>query len=555
MTKRIFRSVCVAAIAVLIVSLVLTMGVLYSYFSEVHHNRLEEQTNIAAHSVANEGAAFFEGLNIGDYRITWIDETGHVIYDSITDAETMENHSDREEFVEARKLGYGESYRTSSTLTERLIYSARKLPDGTVVRLSTSQYTVLSLMLEMLLPLAMIIVFAVGLSLLLAYRLSKNIVQPLNGLNLDEPQSNTVYPELSPLLERIATQQAELKESAATLRKKQNEFVTATDNMNEGLVLLNDRGIILSINRTASRLLSISSFCVGKDILMLNSSPELQELLRKSSGGEHAEAVLKLNGLDYRFNASPVISDENVAGVALLIFDITEKEKAEQIRREFTANVSHEIKNPLHSVSGYAEIMRGGLVKPEDIREFSDRIYSETQRMIVLVDDIIRLSQLDEGTVEMQNADIELLSAASAAVEPLIHSAQERKISVSVSGKEVTITAVPQLVNGIIYNLTDNAIKYNRENGSVSVEIRDCGDYAQMTVSDTGIGIPPEHIDRIFERFYRVDKSRSKEVGGTGLGLSIVKHSAALLNAEVEVGSVVGGGTTVTVRFPKKTGY
>ena len=543
MTKRIFRSVCIAAIAVLIVSLALTMGVLYSYFSEVHHNRLEEQTNIAAHSVANEDAAFFEGLNIGDYRITWIDETGHVIYDSITDAETMENHSDREEFVEARKFGYGESYRTSSTLTERLIYSARRLPDGTVVRLSTSQYTVLSLMLEMLLPLALIIVFAVGLSLLLAYRLSKKIVQPLNGLNLDEPQSNTVYPELSPLLERIATQQTELKESAATLRKKQNEFVTATDNMNEGLVLLNDRGIILSINRTASRLLSISSFCVGKDILMLNSSPELQELLRKSSGGEHAEAVMKLNGLDYRFNASPVISDGNVAGVALLIFDITEKEKAEQIRREFTANVSHEIKNPLHSVSGYAEIMRG----------FSDRIYSETQRMIVLVDDIIRLSQLDEGNVKMQTADIELLSAASAAIEPLRHSAQERKISVTVSGEEVTITAVPQLVNGIIYNLTDNAIKYNRENGSVSVEIRDCGEYAQMTVSDTGIGIPAEHIDRIFERFYRVDKSRSKEVGGTGLGLSIVKHSAALLNAEVEVGSVVGGGTTVTVRFPKKT--
>ena len=552
MTKRIFHSICFTATAVITASLVMTVLVLYSYFAEVHHDRLESQTKLTAHSLANEGMSFFDGLNAYDYRVTWIAADGCVIYDTSKDAATMENHADREEVAEAMENGYGESSRASSTLTERLIYSAQRLPDGTIVRLSCSQFTVFSLMPKMILPLVVIIVFTGGLSLFIAYRLSKKIVKPLNELDLDAPLHNTVYSEIMPLLERIDAQQNELKHHAETLRKKQNEFNTATENMNEGLIVLNNKGIILSINRKASELLSISSFGVGKNLLELNRSGDLRVIVETASGGELAETVMNIDGLDYHFSASPVFSDSEAVGVALLIFDITDKEKAEQMRREFTANVSHEIKTPLHAISGYAEIMQNGLVKPEDTGEFAGRIYSETQRMITLVDDIIKLSKLDEGANTLMFEEMKLLDTANSAVQRLEQPAAEMKINLSVGGDDVTVIAEPQLVSGIVYNLCDNAIKYNRENGSVSVLIKDCGDYAQISVSDTGIGIPPDKLDRIFERFYRVDKSRSKQVGGTGLGLSIVKHSAALLNAEIEVESVVKGGTTISVRLPKK---
>ena len=552
MTKRIFLSIFAAAVSILAAAIVMIMWVLYSYFSVIHHDRLEEMTKITARSVANEGMAFFDGLSGIDYRITWINADGSVIFDSVSGSQTMENHSDREEFIEAVSDGYGESSRYSSTLTEKRMYSVQKLPDNTVIRLSASQYTVFSLILEMLLPLTVIIGLAVALSLLLAYRLSKKIVRPLNELDLDEPRNNKAYSELSPLLDRIESQQNELKDKAASLRKKQDELDTATRNMAEGFVLLNDRGIILSINDTASGLLSISSFAVGKDIYVLNTSPKLQKLLHDAQEGVRNETVIRLDGLDHRFIASPVFSDGRAAGVALLILDITEKERSEQLRREFTANVSHEIKTPLHSISGYAEIIRGGLVKPDDVLEFSDKIYSEAQRLIVLVDDIIRLSRLDEGEEELLFEETELLDTAKKAIIPLEKTARDRKVSITAAGDIVTVFAVPQLVGVIIYNLCENAIKYNRENGSVSVVVTDHDEYAQVTVSDTGIGIPAEHLDRVFERFYRVDKSRSKEVGGTGLGLSIVKHSAALLNAETEITSVVDGGTSVTVRFPKK---
>ncbi len=552
MTKRIFLSIFAAAVSILTAAIVMIMWVLYSYFSVINHDRLEEMTKITAHSVANEGMAFFDGLSGIDYRITWINADGSVIFDSVSGSQTLENHSDREEFIEAVSDGYGESSRYSSTLTEKRMYSAQKLPDNTVIRLSVSQFTVFSLLPEMLLPLTVIIGLAVALSLLLAYRLSKKIVRPLNELDLDEPRNNTAYSELSPLLDRIEAQQNELKDKAASLRKKQDELDTATRNMAEGFVLLNDSGIILSINDTASGLLAISSFGVGKNIYSLNTSPKLQKLLRDAQEGVRGETVIQLDGLDHRFIASPVFSGGRTAGVALLILDITEKERSEQLRREFTANVSHEIKTPLHAISGYAEIIRGGFVKPDDVLEFSDKIYSEAQRLTVLVDDIIRLSRLDEGKEELLFEETELLAAAKKAIIPLEKAARDRKVSITAAGDTVTVFSVPQLVGVIIYNLCENAIKYNRENGSVSVVVTDHDEYAQVTVSDTGIGIPAEHLDRVFERFYRVDKSRSKQVGGTGLGLSIVKHSASLLNAETEITSVVDGGTSVTVRFPKK---
>ncbi len=553
MTKRIFRSICLAAATVFVASLVISIMVLYNYFSEAYHDRLESQTKLTAHSLANEGVSFFDGLDTYGYRITWIDADGSVIYDTVSGSGDMANHSDREEYIEAVKNGYGESSRTSSTLTEKLIYSAQRLPDGTVIRLSCSQFTVLSLMPQMILPLTAIVLLEAYIAFQIAYRLSRKIVKPLNEIDLDHPKKDSgVYTELMPLLDRIEMQQNELKQQEEALRKKQNEFDTATENMHEGLILLNSDGKIISINRTASELLGIDCSGVGKSLVSLDPSPDLRSLIGEASGGSVAETVMSIDGLDYRFSASPVMSDGETAGIALLIFDITEKEKSELMRREFTANVSHEIKTPLHAISGYAEIMRDGLVKPEDTGEFAGRIYSETQRLITLVDDIIKLSRLDEGADGLMFEETHLLDIVRSAMQLLERPAEEMKISVSVGGDDVSVISVPHLVSGIIYNLCDNAIKYNRENGSVSVMVKDCGESAQIRVSDTGIGIPPDQKERIFERFYRVDKSRSKQVGGTGLGLSIVKHSATRIGAEIEVESVLNGGTAVIVRLPKE---
>lgn len=551
MKKSIFRSICLATAMVFLASLILIMGVLYDYFSKGQQNQLKTQTGFVTQAVEREGLSYFEGFVPQGVRVTWIAPDGSILYDSDSNADQMENHLNREEVKEALSSGYGESARYSTTLLERQLYAAQKLSDGSVIRLSETHLTVISLTLAMIQPILIVGIVAIVLAFILASGLSKKIVKPLNELNLDEPQENRGYEELKPLLDRVNSQQRQLKEQAAKLRQKQEEFITATDNMNEGLVLLNDKGIILSINRTASRLLSITTFCIGKDILLLNNSLSLQELLQKAKGGEHSEIVIRLDGIEHQINASPVVSDGAVTGIALLIFDVSEKEKAEKMRREFTANVSHELKTPLHSISGYAELMKNGIAKQKDLKGFSEQIYSEAQRMIILVDDIIWLSHLDEGTEEMKWEETDLNALAAETVRTLQPLADVAKVTVTLEGQSVRMKGIPQLLAGIIYNLCDNAIKYNRENGSVSVELKDIGEYIILSVSDTGIGIPKEHTERIFERFYRVDKSHSKEVGGTGLGLSIVKHSAKIHNAQIGLQSVVDGGTTVTVKFPK----
>lgn len=550
MTKRIFRSICIVAISVFFASLFLIMGVLYDYFSKMQQDQLKIQTELASQGVAHEGIDYFVDLDTDAYRITWIGADGTILYDTELDASSMENHLDREEVKEALSTGYGESSRYSETLTKRLFYAAKRLPDGTVIRLSGAQYAVWILLFGIAQPIAIVIAVAVILSFVLASRLSKNIVHPLNELNLEEPKSNKLYEELQPLLDRIDSQQRQLKAQSAELCRKQDEFDAATKNMNEGLVLLNEQGMILSINRTASRILSISSYCIGRDILMLNNSFEIQELLRKAKLGEHAKIQMEFGNLEYQLTASPVISDEEVTGIALLIFDVSEKEKSEKMRREFTANVSHELKTPLHSISGYAELLKNGMVRPEDIESFSERIYSEARRMISLVDDIINLSRLDEGVDDMERENVDLYAVAENTIQALQQKADEAKVTFTLNGEHTLLSGIPQLLNAIVFNLCDNAVKYNRENGSVSVEIRNKEDSVVLTVSDNGIGIPREHQERIFERFYRVDKSHSKEIGGTGLGLSIVKHAARLHNAEIKLQSVENGGTTVTVIFP-----
>lgn len=551
MTKRIFRTVFFVAVSVFLASVALFMTVLYDYFSAVGQNQLKMQTELAAQGVQHEGSGYFEALETKNYRVTWIGTDGKVLYDSASDADAMENHFEREEVKEALAEGYGQSARYSSTLTERYLYSAKRLPDGTVIRMSVTQNSLLVLTLGMLQPICVIFAVVIVLSAILASRLSKKIVKPLNELNLDEPLSNEEYDELSPLLRRIDSQQKEIKRQKRKLERKQSEFDAVIKEMSEGIVLLNSKGVILALNRAAAELLEADTFDAGKDILTVNRRPELTELLRKAQSGEHSETVMDFKSGIYQLSASPVVSDSKVIGTVLLMFDATEKEKNEQIRREFTANVSHELKTPLHAILGSAELMTNGLVKAEDIPAFSGRIYTETQRMIRLVEDIIKLSHLDEGAGDMKREETDLLCIADGVVESLKPEAENSGVTIELKGESSVIQGIPQLLESIVYNLCDNAIKYNRRGGSVSVEVKNENGFAVLTVADTGIGIPPEHQQRIFERFYRVDKSHSKEIGGTGLGLSIVKHAARLNNAEIDLKSVVEVGTIVTVKFPK----
>lgn len=552
MTKRIFRTIFAVAVGVFFASALLFMTVLYDYFSAVGQTQLHAQIDFAAQGVSKEGIGYFDGLEPQNCRITWIGTDGSVLYDSISDVDDMENHFEREEVKEALAEGYGESSRYSSTLTERYLYSAKRLPDGTVIRLSITQNSLVILTLGMLQPICIIFVAAVVLSAFLASRLSKKIVEPLNGLDLDKPLNNDGYDELSPLLRRIDTQQQQIKRQKEELKRKQSEFEAVTGGMAEGIILLNRKGTVLSINPAASKLFDTDSFAVGKSILSVNRSLALVELLHKAEDGKHAESIMGFGNGKYQVAASPVVSNNEVIGTVVLLLDVTEKEKAEQMRREFTANVSHELKSPLHTISGCAELLANGMVKQEDITDFSKRIYTEAGRMIRLVEDIIKLSHLDEGADDMKREQTDLFLLADHVVTVLLPEAEKAGVKIGLSGESAVLCGIPQMLDSIVYNLCDNAIKYNRKGGSVSVTVKNEDGFAVLSVADTGIGIPKEHQERIFERFYRVDKSHSKEIGGTGLGLSIVKHAARLHNAEIDLQSVVNSGTTVTVKFPEK---
>ena len=550
MTKRIFRSILLVAAAVLLASFVLITGVLYDYFSNNQMEQLRTQTALAAQGVEKSGESYFAGLGSHGTRLTWIAADGTVLYDSTATAAKMENHADREEVSSALKTGTGESTRYSTTLMERQLYCAQRLHDGTVVRLSCEQYTPLMLVLGMLQPVIVIAAAALAVSGVLASGLSKRIVRPLNELRLDEPDKIETYPELAPLTDKLRSQQNQLRAQEKELRQRRDEFDAATENMIEGLVLLNERGTILSINKSATKLLDISRYCVGKDILLLNNSRQMQELLGRVRSGEHCEMPVEHGGVSYTVYASPVVSGERVAGTVLLVLDMTEKEKAEKLRREFSANVSHELKTPLHTISGCAELLANGMVKPDDIPRFAAQIQSESKRMITLIEDIIKLSHLDEGAGDMQRCDADLAAIARTTVENLQPAAKAADVALSVNACPAVIkNGIPQLLEAIVYNLCENAIKYNRPGGFVKVSVEKNADGTVLTVEDNGIGIPAEQQERIFERFYRVDKSHSKEVGGTGLGLSIVKHAAALHNAKISMHSAPDEGTSISVVF------
>ena len=550
MTKRVFRSIFLASLAVLLATLALILGALYTYFSDVQAEQLRLQTALVAHALETEGVSYFDDLDTSDRRITWIAADGTVLYDSRSDSGVMENHLEREEVKAALATGSGTSFRYSDTLMERYIYTAQRLSDGTVLRLSAAQNTVPHLVLGVVKPIILVIGIAVALSALLAGQLTKNIVAPLNELNLDDPMSNREYVEIQPLLRRLDSQQVQLRAQSQELRQKQKEFNTVTRSLSEGLVLMNSSGTVLSINPAATRLLEITPNCLGADFGVANRNAAISALVEKALTGEKAEENVALTGGEYLAAASPVRSDGAVFGVVLLLFDVTQKQKAEALRREFTANVSHELKTPLHAISGYAELMKDGLVPPEDTRHFAEKIYSEAQRMIDLVEDTLRLSRLDEGAADMQWASIDLYETAKSAMQELTAPAELKNVSIRLEGTKTVIQGIPQLVSGIVFNLMDNAVKYNKDGGLVIVRLGEEKGQAVLTVTDTGIGISPEHQERVFERFYRVDKSHSKEIGGTGLGLSIVKHAALILGAAIELDSTVGKGTIVTVRFP-----
>ena len=550
MTKRIFRAICMVALAVLVGALVVIMGALYNYFIGIQHAQLAMQTQLAAQAVSTEGISYLENLHQSDVRITWINWDGTVLYDTHSDGLFMENHLEREEVREALATGTGRSVRHSSTTSGQAMYAAQRLPNGSVLRLSMHKDSVMTVVLGMARPIAMVLAAACVLSLWLASRLSRAIVKPLNAMNLEAPLENRGYEEMLPLLRRIDSQQRQLKAQQAEIKRKQREFDAITNNMEEGLVLLNDRGIVLTMNPAAARLMGLSRPFVGVNFMGMTQIQAMEDVVRKAQEGRKTVAGFSLLGRAYQVEATPVKSGGAVSGVVLLILDVTEKHEAESQRREFTANVSHELKTPLHAISGYAELIKTGIVRPEDVQGFSEHIYTEAQRMIRLVEDILKLSRLDEEPTPDRLEPVDLYVLVRESMENLESTAQKNQVTMALHGVSTPFTGNRQQLQGIVMNLCSNAIKYNRPGGRVDVELRREPGKVILTVADTGIGIAPEHHDRIFQRFYRVDKSHSKAVGGTGLGLSIVKHAVMNHNAKIELDSQEGQGTTIRVIFP-----
>ena len=549
MTKKIFQSILLVAGCVLLASLLIIMGFLYDYFGGVEENQLRDELSLAAAAVEDGGTDYLSQLTADRCRLTWIAADGSVLYDTKTNSESLENHASRAEVSQALATGTGESTRYSSTLMEKTMYYAQRLDDGTVLRISISRATVGMIAVGMIQPLLIVLIVALILSGLLARRLSRRIVDPLNSLDLEHPLDNDAYEELSPLLKRIHHQHVEIQTQLRELREKTDEFTQITGSMREGLVLLDEHGSILSINAAAQALFGADAQCVGRDFLTIERSHEISAAIQAAAADGHSEVRAERAGRVYQFDISRITSDGKFLGTVILAFDITEQEFAERNRREFTANVSHELKTPLQGIIGSAELIENGMVKPGDLPRFVGHIHAEAARLVTLIDDIIRLSQLDEGDA-MPTEPVELLAVSQEAAENLHDAAAARNVTVSVTGQPAVLPGVRRLIYEIAYNLCDNAIKYNRDGGRVDVTVAADAGGSSITVADTGIGIAPEHQARVFERFYRVDKSHSKASGGTGLGLSIVKHAVQYHHGRIELESTPGTGTTIRVVFP-----
>ena len=544
MTSKIFRSTLFVAVMVLICSLSIVVGVLYRHFTDVQVQHLKDELSLAVTGTEQYGNAFLENIEVDRFRVTWIATDGTVLFDTQVDQSSMENHANREEIWEALATGFGSAVRTSSTLTEQTYYEAQKLRDGTVLRISASQQSAWSLMMGMMWAIGLVAVFAIGLSAFLARRMAERIVEPLNKLDLENPLKSETYEEISPLLHRIHRQHHQIRLQVAELKRKSDEFQQITGSMQEGLVLLDSHAAILSMNPAAQTIFEVEGDCTGKDFLIVDRSSGMRDAVNDALDRGRGCTREKRKGRDYQFDLSRIESNGTVIGTVVLAFDITEQLNSEQMRREFSANVSHELKTPLQGIIGSAELLERGMVKPEDEGRFIGNIKKEAARLVSLIEDIIRLSQLDEGAA-LPTEPVDMLAVAEEVKAILAKSAAEKQVTVTVSGAGFQMEGVRRMLHEVVYNLCDNAIKYNVPGGSVTIHV----EHNRLTVRDTGIGIPAEHTERIFERFYRVDKSHSKASGGTGLGLSIVKHAAAYHKAELHLESTPGKGTAITVQF------
>lgn len=555
MKKRIFLTVFATALITVLVSLILLVGVTYRYINEDTRDQLMAQLDYLSQAVDDEGLTYLNQLENDSYRITWIAADGAVLFDNRNNISRMENHADRQEFIDAKAHGVSEIERESETMTTRLMYVAEELSDGSVLRIATNDISIGGVAWMLAVPSILLILCISLMAWFVARRLSRALVEPLNTLDLDHPLAGEAYDELVPLLSRIEQQHREIADQRVQLGQQRNEFQTVIDNMREGLVLLNQSGRILLINRSGRNLMKAMAeeddLAAGEEIITSRNSV-VDSLLDKAYDGKTSSATIIINSRSYEIHASPVESDEGIHGAVLFYVDVTEKVEAEQLRREFSANVSHELKTPLHSISGCAELMLSGIVKEEDKPRFLKQIYDEAQHMVSLIENIIKISRLDEEADALPVDKVDLYEIAQTVIEQLGNKAASRGIVMDLSGTHVTIKGVKTLLYEMIYNLCDNAIKYNVDDGAISVSVKKTKDAAVVKVKDTGVGISEDQQERIFERFYRVDKSHSRASGGTGLGLSIVKHAAIWHNATIKVKSKLGKGTTFIVRFPLK---
>ena len=549
MTKQIFRSILAVSMAVLLASLVLITGVLYGYFRDQVLQELAVRVQYAARGVELEGESYLESGLPGDDRVTWVAADGTVLYDNLEPLEELDNHAHREEIREALELGRGWAVRYSDTLAQQTLYYALRLSDGTVLRLAETQYSAWVLLVQVLQPVAAMILLALILALLLSSTVAKRLVKPINAIDPNDPSGADTYEELAPLLTKLRSQRRQIHQQMLDLRRRQQEFTAITENMSEGFLVLDPETRVLSYNTAAVRLLRAQKPGEeGVSALELNREAGFRRCVEESLSGRRCEELLERNDECRRVIASPVERDGQVTGAVLVILDVTEKEQREALRREFTANVSHELKTPLTSILGTAEIMENNMVQAADIPHFAGNIRRETERLIGLVNDIIKLSRLDEGGPPATWETVDLRQLAGRVLQQLSDAAKRKNVTLELRGETAMARGVPQIMEEVVYNLCDNAVAYNRPGGSVTVTVEDTPQGARVAVADTGIGIPRDAQSRVFERFYRVDKSHSS--GGTGLGLSIVKHGAAYLGAQVELESEPGQGSTFTLTFP-----
>jgi two-component system phosphate regulon sensor histidine kinase PhoR len=550
MARKVFKSILSVAMLVLLITTFFIVNEMYRSFTNSQLEVLHGEAKVIAYGINKDGLQFIDQLDDSDYRITIINETGDVIYDNIdNDINTMDNHLDREEVIQAFSEGYGSSIRQSSTLMERYIYTAILLSDGNVVRLASTYPSVYHFLTLIAQPFLVIILLIILVSLYIAYKLANRIVKPLNDIDTDMPDQ-VPYNEIRPIMEKLSAQKKMIEHDRETLRRRRQEFETITANINEGLLLLNDEMTVIEINKSAQSILETDEDLIGRNISEIGYYEKLSSLFEDALLGHRSSKKIKIGDRRFDVEVSPVEMDKEVIGIVLFLFDDSFKEANEVIRKEFASNVSHELKTPLQTISGYSELLKNGFVREEDQEEFADKIYLESQRMMKLIEDVIKLSHLDNDELQIRKERIDLDELCRNAVET-IRKDQIKDIDIIYQGKEAMVYGNRELIESIIFNLCENAVRYNVKNGKVYVTVSCREDSSVLEVKDTGIGIDRKDHERIFERFYRVDKGRSKNTGGTGLGLSIVKHACILNDARIELESKPGKGSTFRVFFPK----